>query len=96
MPHSEKYFPSGATLEEVHRFLPEHLLEVSPNVTGCSATYLHKKSSTDWIDTMTAFVLHYETESEAKTAYDNLSGSLGSDARPVSSTQAGGIVVKEQ
>ena len=70
VPHSEKYFPSGATMKEIHRFLPERLLQFSPNVTGCSATYLHKKSSTDWIDTMTAFVLRYETESDAKTAYD--------------------------
>ena len=70
VPHSEKYFPSGTTLKEIHRFLPERLLDFSPNVTGCSAAYLHKKSSTDWIDTMTAFVLRYETESEAKTAYD--------------------------
>ncbi len=70
VPHSEKYFPSGVALKEIHRFLPERLLESSPNVTGCSATYLHKKSSTDWIDTMTAFVLRYETESDAKTAYD--------------------------
>lgn len=76
VPHSEKYFPSGATLKKIHRFLPEHLLEVSPNVTGSSATYLHKKSSTDWIDTMTAFVLRYETESDAKTAYDIYLGHL--------------------
>ena len=96
VPHSEKYFPSGATLKKIHRFLPEHLLESSPNVTGCSATYLHKKSSTDWIDTMTAFVLRYETESEAKAAYDIYRDHLGANARRVDSTQAGGIVVKEQ
>ncbi len=70
VPHSEKYFPSGAAMKEIHRFLPERLLQFSPNVTGGSAAYLHKKSSTDWIDTMIAFVLRYETESEAKTAYD--------------------------
>ena len=45
---------------------------------------------------MTAFVLHYETESEAKTAYDIYQGHLEANARPVGSTQAGGIVVKEQ
>lgn len=70
VPHSEKYFPSGATLKKIHRFLPERLLEFSPNMTGCSAAYLHKKSSTDWIDTMTVFVLRYEVEADAKTAYD--------------------------
>ena len=70
VPHSEKYFPSGETLREIHRFLPERLLELSSNVTGCSAAYLHKKSSTDWIDTMTVFVLRYEVESDAQTAYD--------------------------
>ena len=96
VPHSEKYFPSGATLKKIHRFLPEHLLEFSPSVTGCSATYLHKKSSTDWIDTMIAFVLHYETESAAKTAYDIYRDHLEANARTVGSTQAGGIVVKEQ
>ena len=96
VPHSEKYFPSGATLKEIHRFLPEHLLEFSPSVTGCSATYLHKKSSTDWIDTMTAFVLHYETESAAKTAYDIYRDHLEANARIVDLTQPGGIVVKEQ
>jgi hypothetical protein len=96
VPHSEKYFPSGATLKKIHRFLPEHLLEFSPNVTGCSATYLHKKSSIDWIDTMTAFVLHYETESEAKTAYDIYHEYLEANASTVDSTQAGGIIIREQ
>ena len=96
VPHSEKYFPSGATLKKIHRFLPEHLLEFSPNVTGCSAIYLHKKSSTDWIDTMTAFVLRYETESEAKTAYDIYHDHLEVNARTVGSTQAGGIIIREQ
>ena len=96
VPHSEKYFPSGATLKKIHRFLPENLLEFSPNVTGCSATYLHKKNSTDWIDTMTAFVLRYETEPEAKTAYDIYREHLKAYASPVDSTQAGGIIVKEQ
>ncbi len=70
VPHSEKYFPSGITLKEIHRFLPERLLEFNSNITGCSAAYLHKKSSTDWIDTMTVFVLRYEAESDAQTAYD--------------------------
>ena len=96
VPHSEKYFPSGVAMKEIHRFLPERLLEFSPNVTGCSATYLHKKSSTDWIDTMIAFVLRYETESEAKTAYDIYQDHLEGNARAVGSTQAGGIVVREQ
>ena len=96
VPHSEKYFPSGATLKKIHRFLPEHVLESSPNVTGCSATYLHKKSSIDWIDTMTAFVLRYETESEAKTAFNLYRGHLEENGRAVDSTQAGGMVVKEQ
>ena len=96
VPHSEKYFPSGATLKKIHRFLPQHLLDFSPNVTGCSATYLHKKSSTDWIDTMIALVLRYETESEAKTAYDIYRDYLEANARTVDSIQAGGIVVQEQ
>lgn len=96
VPHSEKYFPSGVAMKEIHRFLPERLLEFSPNVTGCSATYLHKKSSTDWIDTMIAFALRYETESEAKTAYDIYEDHLEGNARAVGSTQAGGIVVREQ
>ena len=96
VPHSEKYFPSGVAMKEIHRFLPERLLEFSPNVTGCSATYPHKKSSTDWIDTMIAFVLRYETESEAKTAYDIYQEHLEGNARAVGSTQVGGIIVKEQ
>ena len=96
VPHSEKYFPSGATLKKIHRFLPKGLLEFSPSVTGCSATYLHKKSSTDWIDTMTAFVLRYETESEAKTAYDIYRDYLEANAPAVGSTQTGGIIVREQ
>ena len=96
VPHSEKYFPSGATLKGIHRSLPEHLLEFSPNVTGCSAAYLHKKSSTDWIDTVTVFVLRYETESEAKTAYDIYREHLEANASVIDSTPAGGIVVREQ
>ena len=96
VPHSEKYFPSGATLKGIHRFLPERLLEFSPNITGCSAAYLHKKSSTDWIDTVTVFVLRYETESEAKTAHDIYREHLEANASGVDSTPAGGIVVKEQ
>lgn len=96
VPHSEKYFPSGVAMKEIHRFLPDRLLQFSPNVTGCSATYLHKKSSTDWIDTMIAFVLRYETESEAKTAFDIYRDLLEANARKIDSTQAGGIVVKEQ
>ena len=96
VPHSEKYFPSGATMKEIHRFLPERLLESSPNVTGCSAAYLHKKSSTDWIDTVIVFVLHYDTKSAAKTAYDIYREHLEANARAVDSTQAGGIVVREQ
>ena len=96
VPHSEKYFPSGATLKKIHRFLPEHVIEFSPNITGCSATYLHKKSSTDWMDTMTAFVLRYETEAGAKTAYDIYRDHLEASAHTVDSTQAGGIVVKKQ
>ena len=94
--HSEKYFPSGATLKEIHRFLPERLLEFDPNVTAGSAAYLHKKSSTDRIDTMTVIVLRYEAESEAKTAYDIYRGHLEANARRVDSTQAGGIIVREQ
>ena len=96
VPHSEKYFPSGATLKKIHRFLPEHLLEFSPNVTGCSATYLHKKSSADWMDTMTALVLRYETETEAKTAYNIYRDHLEANARTVDSTEAGGVVIEEQ
>ena len=96
VPHSEKYFPSGATLKAIHRFLPERLLEFSPNLTGCSAAYPHKKSSTDWIDTMTVFVLRYEVESEAKTAYDMYRGHLEVNASAVDSTSAGGIIVREQ
>ena len=96
VPHSEKYFPSGATLKKIHRLLPERLLELSPNVTGCSAAYLHKKSSTDWIDTMTVFVLRYEVESEAKTAYEAYRDYLEANATTVDSTQTGGIIVKEQ
>ena len=45
---------------------------------------------------MTAFVLHYETESAAKTAYDIYRDHLEVNARTVDSTRAGGIVVKEQ
>ena len=96
VPHSEKYFPSGATMKKIHRFLPEHLLESSPNVTGCSAAYLHKKSSTDWIDTVIVFVLHYKTESAAKTDYDIYRQHLEANARTVDSTQAGGVVAREQ
>ncbi len=96
VPHSEKYFPSGVTLKGIHRFLPERLLEFNPSVTGCSAAYLHKKSSTDWIDTMTVFVLRYEVESEAKTAYDIYRSHLEASAVTVDSTSTGGIVVKEQ
>ncbi len=94
VPHSEKYFPSGATLKKIHRLLPERLLELSPNVTGCSAAYLHKKSSTDWIDTMTVFVLRYEVESEAKAAYETYRDYLEANAIAFDSTQAGGIIVK--
>ena len=96
VPHSEKYFPSGATLKEIHRFLPERMIEYSPNIVGCSAAYLHKKSSTDWIDTMTAFVLRYEVESEAKTAYDIYRGHLEANASTIDSTQVGGIIAKQQ
>lgn len=96
VPHSEKYFPSGTTLKEIHRFLPEQLLESGPSVIGCSAAYLHKKSATDWIDTMTVIVLRYEAESAAKTAFDIYRDYLKANARRVGSTQAGGIVVKEQ
>ena len=96
VPHSEKYFPSGTTLKEIHRFLPEQLLESGSSVTGCSAAYLHKKSSTDWIDTMTVIVLRYEAESEAKTAYDIYRDHLEANGSTVDSTQAGGIIVREQ
>ena len=96
VPHSEKYFPSGATLKGIHRFLPERLIDFSPNITGCSAAYLHKKSSTDWIDTMIAFVLRYETESEAKTAYDIYRDHLEANASIVDSAPAGEIIVREQ
>ncbi len=96
VPHSEKYFPSGVTLKGIHRFLPERLLEFNPSVTGCSAAYLHKTSSTDWIDTMMVFVLHYEVEAAAKTAYDIYRDHLETNTRAVDSTQAGGIIVREQ
>ena len=96
VPHSEKYFPSGVTLKEIHRFLPERMIEYSPNIVGCSAAYLHKKSSTDWIDTMTALVLRYEVESKAKAAYDIYRGHLEANASIVDSTQAGGIIAKQQ
>ena len=95
VPHSEKYFPSGATLKGIHRFLPEHLLEFGPNVTGCSATYLHKKSATDWIDTMTIFILRYEVESEAEAAYGIYREHLEANGDVVGSTRTGGIIVKE-
>ena len=95
VPHSEKYFPSGVTLKGIHRFLPEQLLE-GPSVTGCSAAFLRKKSTTDWIDTMTVIVLRYGAESEARTAYDIYRSHLEANARTVDSTQAGGIIVREQ
>ena len=96
VPHSEKYFPTGTTMGSIHRFLPERLLALDPKVTGGSAAYLHKKSSTDWIDTMTVFVLRYETESEARAAYDIYREHLEANASRVDSTQAGGIIVREQ
>ena len=45
---------------------------------------------------MTAFVLRYEVESEAKTAYDIYHEYLEANASTVDSTQAGGIIIREQ
>lgn len=96
VPQSEKYFPSGTTLKEIHRSLPAHLLEYSPNVVGCSAAYLHKKSAIDWIDTMIVVVLLYESESEARNAYTIYREYLKVNASQVDSTQEDRIIVREQ
>ena len=96
VPYSEKYFPIGSVLHEVHRFLPDGILKLGTHVTGCSAAYLHDKSSKDWIDTMTALVIRYGAESEAKAAYNTYRSYLQENVIAFDTPQTGGIIAREE
>ena len=93
--YSEKYFPSNLLLRETYRFLPESLLKFGANPSSVSAMYHHKSSDLDWSDAMIGFIIRYETESDAKGAYEVYKGYLHENATFVNSTQAGGLIAKE-
>lgn len=93
--YSEKYFLSDSLLREAYRFLPENVLKFGSNSSGVSAMYYHKSSTTDWIDAMIAFIIRYETEFDAKEAYEIYQGYLHETATVVNSTTAG-LIAKEQ
>ena len=94
VPNSERYFLSDSVLRETYRSLPENVLKFGANTTGVSAMYFHKSASTAQLDTMIAFVIRYEVESEAKAAYEVYQEYLRANAIAVNSTQTG-LVARE-
>ena len=94
--HSEKYFLSHALLRETYRFLPEHALTVGANSSNVSAMYHHKTSNISMPDAMIGFISRYDTASDAKEVYEAYQGYLQENATVVKTTQAGGLIAKEQ
>jgi hypothetical protein len=97
IPNSEKYFSSDVAFRKLYsRFLPVagEVLKLGENTPGVSAAYLHR-SSTDWMDTMIAFVIRYPVEANAKTVYESYRSYLQANAIRVNTTQTG-LVARER
>ena len=97
IPNSEKYFFSDSAFRKLYsRFLPVagEVLKLGENTPGVSATYLHR-SSTDWMDTMIAFVIRYPVKSDAKAVYESYRSYLQANAIRVNTIQTG-LVARER
>ena len=97
IPYSVKYFFDDTTLRKIYNFLPEDGLRLGDNVTGASASYIHKKSGIEhWAETMVAFLIRYPSESVATDAYNSYRDYLVAQAVSTNTLEGRGIVIQQQ